>query len=203
MAAHEPGLIIIGAEVSGAWVGDIDGDKGNIRFEVFGSDVGGDDFVGLKFDGEVNLLADEIVGAAKGDFGLIAIVDGNEFYLFPFSGALEAGGDFAVEGGVLALFGIAYSVKAPTADFGGEAVAVFADAVEKTALVEGVEKAETHAFVETGADNNVTKAEDVAGGLEGFENACRVDQRFYHVAAVIEISRMFHVDGYSFISFER
>ena len=185
VAAHESGLIVIGAEVGCAGVRDVDRDEWNVGLEVFSGDVGGDDLIGLKFDGEVDFLADEVIGAAQGDLGLVAVVDGDEFDLFALGGALEAAGNFAIKGGVLALCRVADAVEAAAAHFGGEAVAVFADAVEKTALVERVEQAETHALVEASAGDDVAKAQDFAGGLEGLEHTRGVDERFYHVAAVI------------------
>ena len=100
-----------------AGVRDVDRDEWNVGLEVFSGDVGGDDLIGLKFDGEVDFLADEVIGAAQGDLGLVAVVDGDEFDLFALGGALEAAGNFAIKGGVLALCRVADAVEAAAAHF--------------------------------------------------------------------------------------
>src|SRR5581483_8430220 len=75
VARKQAGLVVVGAEVSGAGVRNIDGDERDVSLHVLGGDGGRDDFVGLEFDDQVDLFANQVVGAAQSDLGLIAIVD--------------------------------------------------------------------------------------------------------------------------------
>ena len=117
---------------------------------------------------KVDLFADQVVGAAQGDLGLVTIIDDDQLDLGPLGRARQPGTDFAVERGFLPLRGVAEAVQPAAANLRRQAVVVLDDLVQKAALVQRVEQPEAHALVEVGALHHVAQPQNVAGRLERF-----------------------------------
>ena len=64
MSRHQPGLIVVGAEIGRARVRNIDRDERNARLQVFAGDGGRNQFIGLELHYQVHLLFDQVVRAA-------------------------------------------------------------------------------------------------------------------------------------------
>src|SRR3954466_9274103 len=92
---YQSGFIVVGAVISCAGMRNINRDHGNAGFAILCSDDWGDGFVRLELDCQIDLLAHEQVGIALGNFGVITIVERNEFNPFRLSRPLKAAGYLA------------------------------------------------------------------------------------------------------------
>ena len=192
-SADESGFVIVGAEIGGAGMRDIDGDHGNARLQKLARDGGGHRLVGLEFDDEVDLFADQLIGVAVGGAGIVAIVENDELDAGGLRGPDQSGSHFAGERGILALGGVAQPIAAIRAQVGKDAVLILADFFQEAAHVQGVEKAEAGDLVEAGPGHHVAQAEHLAFGAEGGKNLGGVDQGLHDVARVGGVIHCFAV----------
>ena len=84
------------------------------------------------------------------------------WHLLALGRTLKAPRYFAIKGSVLPLRRIADPVQAPAPHFRRQPVTRLADAVEKSAVVERIEQAETHALVEAGARYHIAQPKHFA-----------------------------------------
>ena len=158
-------------------MGDVDGDEGDVGVEVFGGDGRRDGLVDLELDGQIDALADEVLGVAKCDLGLVAIVDDDELDVLTFGRPLEAAQDLPHERAVLVLGGVTDSITTATPYLGGQAIAVGIGLLEEPAMVKRVQEPEAHPLAEACALHDVAKAKRLARRLEGTEYLRRAQHR--------------------------
>src|SRR5215469_9894946 len=103
IAREQARPVVVRPEVSRTRMGNVYRDKGNIGFEILGGDGRSDAFVGLKFDHQIHLFSDQVVGSPKSRLRLIPVVDHDEFYVIALSGARKARLNLAIERSVLPL----------------------------------------------------------------------------------------------------
>jgi hypothetical protein len=173
LAADEASLVVVGAEVAGAGVGDLDGDDGGVGFEELGGDDGGDALVGLEFEDKVDAFLDEDVGVAESFAGGVAVVDGDEVEMFASGGYLHRFHDLAGE------LGVSLGGEADAEGLGGdraEAVAIDSGAgtLQQAAVDKSAEEAKDGCLGQAGAFDDLGELElfaKVAEGLEHFAGA--------------------------------
>jgi hypothetical protein len=100
LAADEAGLVVVGAEVSRAGVGDLDGDDGSVRLKELRCDDRGDALVGLVLEDEINALLDQQVSVAQGLSRGVSVVDPDEVDVLARGGRLHRLHHGAAEGRV-------------------------------------------------------------------------------------------------------
>ncbi len=163
---QEPRLVVVGPEIGGAGMGNVDGDERDAGFQVLGGDLGSDGLVGLELDHEVDVFAHELLGVLERDLRLIAVVEDDQLDVFGFGGALEALVHLAGEGDVLSLGGVADAVPPATPDLGDQTETARVHLLQEAAVMEGVEEAKAHPLAEARPDHDVAQAQRLAGGLE-------------------------------------
>src|SRR5256886_14503427 len=92
---YQSGFIVVGTVISCAGMRNIYRDHGNAGFAILCGDDWGDGFVRLELDCQIDLLAHKQVRVALSDFGVIPIIERNEFNTFSLSRPLQAAGDLA------------------------------------------------------------------------------------------------------------
>ena len=147
----ESGLVIVRAKIGRFGMRHVDGDQRNVRFEVLRRDRRRNGLVGLELDDEIDALANEVLGIAQGDLGLVAVVDNDQLDVLAVGRTLEAAEHLAGKGGVLALGGIPDPVPSPAAHLRGEPVAGRIDLLDQAHVVERVQETEAQPLAQAGA----------------------------------------------------
>jgi len=115
-SGHEPRLVVVGPEVGGAGVGNVDGNERDTGLEILGGDGRRHGLVRLELDDEVHSFADEVLGIPERDLRLVPVVDDDELRPFPLGGAFQARSHLARERRVLALRAVAEAVALAALD---------------------------------------------------------------------------------------
>ena len=186
-AAQQPGLIVVGAEIGGARMGNVDRDQRDARFEILRRNGRRDRFVGLKFDDEVDLFLDQVLRVSKRHLGLIPVVDDDELEPLAFSGAKQPGVHLTGKRAVLPLGRIPDAKPPPRPDHGHKAVVSLVDFFYEPAVMQRVEQPEAHPFPVTGPLDDVAQAEHFTRRLKRLQNRGGVHQRLHEIAVVSSV----------------
>ena len=179
--ADEAGLVVVGAEVGRARMGNLDRDERDVRFAVLGGDDRRHVLVGLELDHQIDLLAHEDVGVALRDLGAVAVVDRDELDALCGGGALQAVGDFLRELVVGALRRVAQPIGLLAKRPHVRSIQVLADLLDHPAALERVEETEGHALGEPAAGDDFTKRERFPRRTECGQHLGRVHDRLHEV----------------------
>ena len=181
---EQPGFIVVGAEIRGAGMGNVDGNQWDLRFVVLGRNRRRHRLVGLKLDHQIDTVADQQLRVLEGNLRLVAVVDDDQFESLALGGAHESAMDLLAKRAVLPLRRIADAVPLAPADLGGEPVPVAFDLLDEAAVPEREEQAEAHALAEAGPIHDIAQAQAFAGMLEDPQNLRGVHQRLHQVAVL-------------------
>ena len=180
-AGEQSCLVIVGAEIRGARMRNVDRDERNVRFEVLRGDRRGHGLVGLKFDDEVDFLLDEMLGVAQRNLRLIAVIHDDQLEALTLGRPHQPGVHFAREGAVLTLGRVTDAEALVGANLDNETIMPFVDLLDEPALVERVQEPEAHALAVSGSLDDVAQAQHVAWRVERLENLRGVHQRLHDV----------------------
>ena len=158
-AAQQPGLVVVGAEIRRARMGNVDRDQRNARFEILRCDGGRDRFVGLKFDDEIDLFLDQVLRVAQRHLRLIPVVDDDQLEALAFGGAKQPRVHLTGKRAVLPLRRVPDAEPLPRPDHRHEAVVLLVDFFHEPAVMQRVEQPEAHPFSEPGPLDDVAQAE--------------------------------------------
>ncbi len=184
-SGQKPRLVVVGAEVGGSGVRDVDRDHRNPRLEVARGDGGGDRLVGLELDHEVDAFPDQELGVAQRRLRLVAVVHHHQLDVLALGRRQQARAHLARERARLALVGVADAVAPAAPDLGGELVAVALDALEEAAVVQRVQQPEAEPLGEARALHHVAQPQRLSGMTERPQHVGRVQQRLDEVAVAI------------------
>ena len=184
-SADQPCLVIVGAEIRGTRMRNVDRDHRNARLQESPGNGRSDRFVRLKLDGKVDLLADQLLGVAQRDLGVVPVVQDHQFHVGSFGGAYQPGGDFPRKRGVLTVRGIADPEAACGTNFGNHTVAVLPHLLEEAAGMQGVQKAEALPLLKAGARYHVAQPQHFPLRAEGRQDLRGVYHGLNHVPALV------------------
>ena len=170
-------FVVVGAEIGGAGMRDLDGNQRNVGFAVLGRDNRRDVFVGLELDDEIHLLADQDIGVPLRD---LARCSGcrRRSARCPRPAPRAAGPSKSPSRtDSRSLGGVAEAVELLLERPQAGAIEVLADLLDHAAPFERVEQAEHHALRQPAAEeiSRSGSASPDARNADSSRDACTTD----------------------------